>query len=71
MSRLRAASRAMPWPTPHTLSNDEVYALCVWPLAGNTIIPEDEAMMNAQTLPKVKMPNRNNFVVKVPDLIWF
>jgi S-disulfanyl-L-cysteine oxidoreductase SoxD len=60
--------RAMPWPTPHTLSNDEVYALCAYLLAGNKIIPEDEPM-NAQTLPKVKMPNRNNFIIKFPDRI--
>ena len=60
--------RAMPWPTPHTLSDNEVYALCAYLLAGNKIIPADEPM-NAQTLPKVKMPNRNNFIIKVPDRI--
>jgi S-disulfanyl-L-cysteine oxidoreductase SoxD len=60
--------RAMPWPTPHTLSDDEVYALCAYLLAGNNIIPADEPM-NAQTLPKVKMPNRDNFIIKFPDKI--
>jgi len=25
--------------------------------------------MNAQTLPKVKMPNRDNFIVRFPDRI--
>ena len=60
--------RAMPWPTPHTLTDDEVYALCAYLLAGNKIIPEDEPM-NAQTLPKVQMPNRNNFIIKFPDRI--
>ncbi|MFZ3350203.1 MAG: c-type cytochrome [Xanthobacteraceae bacterium] len=60
--------RAMPWPTPHTLSDDEVYALCAYLLAGNNIIPQDEPM-NAQTLPKVKMPNRNNFIIKFPGRI--
>jgi S-disulfanyl-L-cysteine oxidoreductase SoxD len=60
--------RAMPWPTPHTLSDDEVYALCAYLLAGNKIIPDDEPM-NAQTLPKVQMPNRNNFIIKFPDRI--
>ncbi|HUN97788.1 MAG TPA: c-type cytochrome [Bradyrhizobium sp.] len=60
--------RAMPWPTPHTLSDDEVYALCAYLLAGNKIIPQDEPM-NAQTLPKVQMPNRNNFIIKFPDRI--
>jgi len=60
--------RAMPWPMPHTLSNDEVYALCAYLLAGNKLIPEDEPM-NAQTLPKVKMPNRDNFIIKFPNRI--
>jgi cytochrome c len=60
--------RAMPWPTPRILSNDEVYALCAYLLASNKLIPEDEAM-NAQTLPKVKMPNRDNFIIKFPDRI--
>jgi S-disulfanyl-L-cysteine oxidoreductase SoxD len=60
--------RAMPWPTPRTLSDDEVYALCAYLLAANKIIPDDEPM-NAQTLPKVKMPNRNNFIIKFPDRI--
>jgi S-disulfanyl-L-cysteine oxidoreductase SoxD len=60
--------RAMPWPTPETLSNDEVYALCAYLFAGNKLIPEDE-VMNAQTLPKIKMPNRDNFIIKFPDRI--
>jgi S-disulfanyl-L-cysteine oxidoreductase SoxD len=58
--------RAMPWPTPRTLTDDEVYALCAYLLAANHIIPEDEAM-NAQTLPQVQMPNRANFIIKFPD----
>jgi S-disulfanyl-L-cysteine oxidoreductase SoxD len=58
--------RAMPWPTPRTLTDDEVYALCAYLLAANKIIPEDE-VMNAQTLPQVKMPNRDNFIIKFPD----
>ena len=32
--------RAMPWPTPHTLSDDEVYAICAYLFAGNKIIPQ-------------------------------
>jgi S-disulfanyl-L-cysteine oxidoreductase SoxD len=60
--------RAMPWPTPHTLSDDEVYAICAYLFAANELIAPDETM-NAQTLPKVKMPNRNNFIIKFPDKI--
>ena len=60
--------RAMPWPTPHTLTDDEVYAICAYLFAANKLIgPEDT--MNAQTLPKVKMPNRDNFIIKFPDKI--
>ena len=60
--------RAMPWPTPRTLTNDEVYALCAYLFAENKLIPAD-AQMNAQTLPKVKMPNRDNFIIKFPNRI--
>jgi mono/diheme cytochrome c family protein len=57
--------RAMPWPQPKSLANDEVYALTAFILAGNKIIGENEAM-NAQTLPKVQMPNRDGFVSRYP-----
>jgi cytochrome c len=60
--------RAMPWPKPRSLTDDEVYALCAYLFAANKLIPEDEAM-NAQTLPKIKMPNRDNFIIRFPDRI--
>lgn len=58
--------RAMPWPQPKSLSNDEAYALTAFILAGNKIIGENDAM-NAETLPKVHMPNRDGFVSRYPD----
>src|SRR5215470_3594662 len=58
--------RAMPWQQPRTLTNDEVYALTAYILALNKIIDESEAM-NAQTLPKVRMPNRDGFIIRFPD----
>ena len=58
--------RAMPWPRPRTLTNDEVYALTAYMLSLNKIIGEDE-VMNAQTLPKVRMPNRDGFIVRFPE----
>jgi S-disulfanyl-L-cysteine oxidoreductase SoxD len=58
--------RAMPWPQPKSLGNEEVYALTAFILAGNKIIGENDAM-NAQTLPKVAMPNRDGFVSRYPD----
>jgi cytochrome c len=57
--------RAMPYNQPQTLTNDEVYALTAYLLNLNGIIGEREEM-NAQTLPKVKMPNRDNFVIMYP-----
>src|SRR4051812_28775336 len=57
--------RAMPWQQPKTLTNDEVYALTAYILALNNIIREDD-VMNAETLPKVKMPNRDGFISKYP-----
>src|SRR5215475_1796684 len=58
--------RAMPWPQPKTLADDEVYALTAYILARNKIIGEND-VMNAETLPKVAMPNRNGFVSRYPE----
>ena len=53
--------RAMPFQTPGSLSNDENYAVTAYLLFVNDIIAEDTEM-NANSLPNVKMPNRDNFV---------
>src|SRR3981081_980894 len=58
--------RAMPWPQPKTLTDNEVYALTAYILALNKIIREDD-VMNAETLPQVKMPNRDGFISKYPE----
>ena len=58
--------RAMPWQQPKTLTNDEVYALTAYILALNKLIGENDEM-NAKTLPKVKMPNRDGFIIRFPD----
>ena len=58
--------RAMPWTQPRSLTNDEVYALTAYILAMNKIIGEKD-VMNAQTLPKVKMPNRDGFIPRFPE----
>ena len=60
--------RAMPWPQPRSLTDDEVYALTAFILAQNKLIGEKD-VMNAQTLPKVKMPNRDNFIPRFPELM--
>ena len=53
--------RAMPFNAPRSLSNDDVYAVCAYILQLNDIISEG-TVMNAQTLAKVQMPNRDGFV---------
>ncbi|MDA0349075.1 MAG: cytochrome c [Verrucomicrobia bacterium] len=52
--------RAMPLMQPQSLTNDETYALTAYLLELNDIIDSDQ-VMDAQTLPKVKMPNVDNF----------
>jgi cytochrome c len=52
--------RAMPYVTPHSLTPDETYALTAYLLALNNVIGQDD-VMDANTLPKVAMPNRANF----------
>jgi len=58
--------RAMPYNMPRTLSDDEVYALTAYILSLNKLIGDD-AVMDAKTLPQVKMPNRDNFIMPYPD----
>ena len=53
-------NRAMPLNGEGTLTADEVYALTAFLLYRNDVIPEDE-VLDAQSLPKVKMPNREGF----------
>ena len=60
--------RAMPFQAPRSLTNDEVYALVAYLFALNKLIPEGE-VMNAKTLPQVKMPNRDGFIIRFPERI--
>ena len=60
--------RAMPFTQPRSLTDEEVYSLVAYLLASNKLIGENDEI-NATTLPKVRMPNRDNFVVQFPDRI--
>jgi S-disulfanyl-L-cysteine oxidoreductase SoxD len=62
--------RSMPYSMPKTLSSDELYALSAYILALNKIIG-DEEVMDAKSLPQVKMPNRDNFVIWDADKIGY
>ena len=53
--------RAMPYQAPGSLSADEVYALTAYLLYVNGIVGEAERL-DADSLPAIKMPNRDNFV---------
>jgi cytochrome c len=60
--------RAMPYNAPRSLSDNEVYALTAYILSLNKLIGEND-VMDAKSLPKVKMPNRDNFTMPYPDRI--
>ena len=53
--------RAMPFTAPGSLSADEIYAVCAYILAEAKII-DKATVLDAQTLPRVEMPNRNGFI---------
>jgi cytochrome c len=57
--------RAMPFQAPQSLTNDEVYALTAYLLAENGIIDSDDTL-NARTLARVRMPNRDGFILSYP-----
>jgi mono/diheme cytochrome c family protein len=57
--------RSMPYQQPQSLTNDEVYAVTAYLLHLNGVIAEGD-VMTAQTLPQVKMPNRDNFIQAYP-----
>ena len=58
--------RGMPYNMPRSLTDDEVYSLTAYILALNNLIGQDD-VMDATTLPKVKVPNRDNFIMPYPD----
>jgi S-disulfanyl-L-cysteine oxidoreductase SoxD len=53
--------RAMPYQAPGSLSVDDTYAVTAYILSLNGIVPED-GKLDKETLPKIKMPNRDGFI---------
>lgn len=53
--------RAMPYQTPGRLTNDELYSLTAYVLYINEIVAQTE-ILDAGSLPEVRMPNRDGFV---------
>jgi len=60
--------RAMPYNAPRSLRDEEVYALTAYILSLNKLIGEND-VIDAKTLPAVKMPNRDGFIIRFPDRI--
>ena len=54
----------MPLNAPQSLTPDEVYAVSAYLLFLNGIVPQDSAL-DADALPKIKMPNRDGFVAPI------
>lgn len=57
--------RAMPFDAPESLTNDQVYAVAAYVLWLNGIVPR-QTVLDADSLPKVVMPNRNGFTSPDP-----
>ena len=53
--------RAMPYTAPQSLTNDEVYAVTAYLLSIDGVVAKEE-VLDAKTLPAVKMPNKDGFV---------
>jgi cytochrome c len=58
-------NRAMPFDRPGSLTSDEVYALTAFLLSANQIV-SDSDVMDATSLPKVRMPNAQGFTAPDP-----
>src|SRR6266436_5404674 len=54
--------RSMPMDRPLSMTADEIYAVSAYILNLNGLVPAD-AVLDQATLPKVQMPNRDNFVL--------
>jgi S-disulfanyl-L-cysteine oxidoreductase SoxD len=54
-------NRAMPYQAAGTLKPEEVYAVTAYVLYLNGIVRESQ-MLDAKTLPRVRMPNRDGFI---------
>jgi len=59
-------NRAMPQTRPGSLTPDEVYAVTAYVLYRNDVIKETD-VLDAMSLPNVRMPNRDNFLPVQPE----
>jgi cytochrome c len=61
--------RAMPFQAPGSLKADEIYAVVAY-ILGEANIIDKTTVLDAQTLPRVTMPNRDGFIPD-PRPEWF
>jgi S-disulfanyl-L-cysteine oxidoreductase SoxD len=59
-------NRSMPWDQPSSLSPAEVYSVVAFLFYRNGIIKQSDAL-DATSLPKIEMPNRNGFFPARPE----
>ncbi|MBN4076074.1 MAG: cytochrome C [SAR86 cluster bacterium] len=57
--------RAMPFNTPQTLSDDDIYALTAYLFYLNGIIDQDD-ILDASSLAEIEMPNADGFILGYP-----
>jgi len=57
--------RAQPFDSPGSLETDEVYAVAAYLLYLNGVVGQQD-VLDARSLPLIKMPNRDGFVSDVP-----
>jgi S-disulfanyl-L-cysteine oxidoreductase SoxD len=57
--------RAMPFNAPQSLTADQIYAVSAYILYLNNIVTED-TVLDAASLPRVRMPNRDGFTSQDP-----
>jgi cytochrome c len=60
-------NRAMPWTKPGSLTADEVYAVTAYVLFLNGVVTDSD-VLDRSTLPKVRMPHRDDFLAV--ELDW-
>jgi S-disulfanyl-L-cysteine oxidoreductase SoxD len=58
-------NRAMPFPSPHVLNADQVYAMTAYILSLNNIV-DNNFVADRDSLPRVKMPNHDRFIWQDP-----
>ena len=60
-------NRGMPINKEGTLKPDEVYSLVAFLLYKNGVIKDEDEVLDAQSLPKIQMPNRDGYALPAEE----